>query len=138
MIKDIHHVGLVVRNLKETIETLAAVFGFEVATVVDDLAGTFRSCLLHADGTHLELIEPLDGQGSIAKFLENKGGGLHHVSLLVQDLDAELRVLKAKGVQLVDEEIKQVGHLRATFVHPASLQGILVELIEKTNQTVGN
>jgi methylmalonyl-CoA/ethylmalonyl-CoA epimerase len=80
----------------------------------------------------LELLEPTSPESPIAKFLEKRGPGLHHVCLDVEDVDAALAKLKAAGVRLVNETpFDGAGGCRVAFVHPASTGGILLELSEK-------
>lgn len=83
-------------------------------------------------GQRLEVLIPSpDGAGPIAKFLEKKGAGVHHVALTVEGLDQLLESLKAKGVRLIDERPRQgAHHTRIAFVHPESTGGLLVELVE--------
>ena len=79
----------------------------------------------------MELIRPLDPEGAVARFLESRGEGLHHVAFEVDDLDAALADLRERGVELIDERPRTGlgGHLVA-FVHPRSANGVLTELVE--------
>ena len=80
----------------------------------------------------LELLEPAGKNSPIAKFLEKRGPGLHHVCLEVRDIDSLLAKLKAAGVKLVNEQpLEGAGGCRVAFVHPSSTGGILVELSER-------
>lgn len=135
MVKCVHHVGIVVKSIEETFEVFAEVFGFKMSRVVVDPAGTFRSCLVSANDARFELIEPLGNQGTIARYLETKGGGLHHVSLEVDDMETALASLKNRGVCLINQDAQTVGDLKVAFVHPVSVQDILIELVEKTDST---
>ncbi len=82
--------------------------------------------------SHVELLEPTSPDGPIAKFLEKKGPGIHHLCLDVSDIEAALARLKAAGVKLVNETPFDGAHnCRVAFVHPASTGGILLELSEK-------
>ena len=87
------------------------------------------------NGANLELLEPTSDDSPIAKFLDKKGPGIHHVCLRVEDLEAKLKELKASGVRLINEEPKQGAHgCRIAFVHPKSTGGILLELSEKVGE----
>lgn len=101
-------------------ETLTVMF----ATTVSDTTPP--------SGQRLEVLVPSpDGAGPIAKFLEKKGSGVHHVALTVRGIDALLDALKAKGVRLIDERPRHgAHHTRIAFVHPESTGGLLVELVE--------
>lgn len=80
----------------------------------------------------IELLEPLDPEGTVARFLERRGTALHHVAFRVPDIEAALAHLKAQGLRLIDEEprIGARGH-RVAFVHPKSTQGVLMELVQR-------
>lgn len=82
--------------------------------------------------SRLELLEPTSADSTVAKFLEKRGEGLHHVSLSVPDLAASVAKLKQDGVRLVSDEIKMgAGGHRYVFVHPSSAGGVLLELVER-------
>ncbi len=85
-----------------------------------------------AGESHLELLEPTAAESPIAKFLEKRGPGIHHVCLDVADIDATLEKLKAAGIRLINETPIDGAHgCRVAFVHPAGTGGILLELSEK-------
>lgn len=79
----------------------------------------------------VELLEPTDPQGTVARFLERRGSGLHHVAFRVPDLEAALSELAATGIRVIDEvpRIGARGH-RVAFLHPGSTQGVLIELVQ--------
>jgi len=80
-------------------------------------------------GATLELVEPLSPESPIGKFLDARGAGLHHICLLVTDIDAALAALKAKGVRLIDETPRTGAHgSRIAFLHPSSANGLLIEI----------
>ena len=79
------------------------------------------------------MLEPIGSEGGIAKFLETRGGGLHHISLQVDDIDKEIEQLKAKGVKLLGDKPAQPSEdSRVIFIHPSSVGGILIELMERS------
>ena len=126
----LHHVGVVVADLDAALARYAALgFGggdrFEVPEQ-RVVAATFRIGL-----GYLELIQPTDPEGPIARFMAKRGEGLHHVAYRVPDLAAALRRLAAAGVRLIDEAPRQGAHgWRIAFVHPESCHGVLTELVE--------
>ena len=78
------------------------------------------------------MIEPISSEGTIARVLEKRGGGLHHVSLEVDNIDEEIKSLRTKGAQLLSEKpIEATKEARVIFVHPNSTEGTLIELIER-------
>ncbi len=131
MIKKFDHVGLAVTSTDETVALLSKLFGFEVAETREEAAAGFKSTLISSSGVTLELIQPVGPQGMIQKFIEKRGGGLHHISIQVDDLDGEMKRLKALGVQFASEEAAQVDDSRVIFIHPRSTGGLLVELVQR-------
>lgn len=133
----LHHVGIAVRDGDRAAALWRALLGLEETARyrVDEfgVVAAFLAPLADAgagdpDGL-LELVQPLDETGAVARFLERRGPGLHHVCFEVADLDSALRALAERGVRLVDEKprIGAGGH-RVAFVHPASAGGVLLEL----------
>ena len=131
MITDIDHVGIVVKNLDEMTVMLSEIFGFKLTEEIVAPNGEFKSAIVSNGNTRLELIQPLGPHGSIAKFLDQKGGGIHHLSFAVADIERELRTLEAKGVRLVNDKPLAVASTLVAFVHPSSTEGVLVELIQR-------
>jgi methylmalonyl-CoA/ethylmalonyl-CoA epimerase len=135
MIEKIDHVAMVVRNTDETVELLSRLFGFEVGDVLTDGEAGFKSTMILKSAVTLELIEPTSPEGTMQRFLEKRGGGLHHISIRVPDLDEEIKRLRAKGVQFVSEEPIQVNDFsKVIFIHPRSTNGLLIELAQKDRE----
>ena len=126
----IDHLGIAVPSLAEAVKAWEAL-GFRVEAVHDVPSEKVRIAFLPVGESQLELLEPTDPSSAIARFLE-KRSGLHHVCVLVEDLEATLAELKARGVQLVDET-PRVGAdgSRVAFVHPKAAGGVLLELKEE-------
>lgn len=128
----INHVAHVVPDLDEAIETYGQRFGMTV-TVREVLPeqGVEAAALDAGGGTAVELIQPIDPDGGVARFLAQRGPGLHHVAYEVSDLVAALAELTASGVRLIDTQPRRGlgGHLIA-FVHPQSTGGVLTELVQ--------
>jgi methylmalonyl-CoA epimerase len=130
MIKKIDHIGIVVKSTEELVEVFSRLFGFRVTESLTFPEQGFKSTLISQGGVTIELIEPIGPTGIIQRFMEKRGGGLHHISLQVDNLEQEMKVLKAKGVKLLSEEPQQITESsKVVFVHPSSVGGILVELI---------
>jgi len=125
----IDHLAVAVPSLAEAVAAWEAL-GFRVETTYDVPSEKVRAAFLPIGESHLELLEPTDPSCVIARFLE-KRSGLHHVCLLVDDLDAALAEMKARGVPLLDETPRVgAGGCRVAFVHPRGASGVLVELKE--------
>jgi methylmalonyl-CoA/ethylmalonyl-CoA epimerase len=136
MIKKIDHVGIVVKNVEQTVGMLSKTFGFELSETVVAPNGEFKSVIVKNGDTRLELIEPLTAEGGIAKFLERKGdGSIQHVSFRVDDIENEIGTLKAKGMRLLGDKPAVIGPASVIFVHPGSTGGVLVELIQRAGGT---
>ncbi len=131
MIKKFDHVGLAVKDTAETAALLSRLFGFEIGEILVDREAGFKSTMISNADVTLELIEPVGPQGMIQKFIEKRGGGLHHVSIEVADIDEEIKHLRGQGVQFVNEEPALVSGSRLMFIHPRSTNGLLIELKQK-------
>ncbi len=130
MILKIDHLGIAVRDMAEAVRAWKAL-GFHVEAVRDVPTEKVKAAFLPIGESHLELLEPTDPTSVIAKFLE-KRSGLHHVCVLVDDLEKSLAELKAQGVQLIDETPRVgAGGCRVAFVHPKAAGGVLLELKEE-------
>ncbi len=129
MIKKIDHIGIVVKNTEELVGVLSRLFGFRVTESVAFPEQGFKSTLVSQGEVTIEVIEPVGPTGIIQRFMEKRGPGLHHISLQVDNMEQEMKALKAKGVQLLSEEPQQVTESsKVVFAHPSSVGGILVEL----------
>ena len=125
----IDHLGIAVRDLEEAVRTYRTL-GFEVESVHEVPTEKVRAAFLPVGESRLELLEPTEPGSVLARFLE-KRSGLHHVCLLVEDIEASLAALKAAGVALIDERPRPgAGGSRVAFVHPRAADGVLLELKE--------
>jgi methylmalonyl-CoA epimerase len=126
----VDHLGIAVSNLAESVAAFEAL-GFGVEATHEVPTEKVRAAFLPVGESHLELLEPTDPTSVIARFLE-KRKGLHHVCVLVEDIDAALGEMKARGVRLLDETPRVgAGGCRVAFVHPSSAAGVLLELKEE-------
>ena len=126
----VDHLGIAVKDLAEAVRAYAAL-GFAVESTHDVPTEKVRAAFLPVGESRLELLEPTDSTSVIARFLE-KRSGLHHVCVLVEDIEAALAELKARGVPLVDETPRPgAGGCRVAFVHPRGAAGVLLELKEE-------
>ena len=135
MIEKYDHVAMVVPNTGETVELFSRLFGFETGDVLTDSKAGFKSTMILKSAVTIELIEPIGPEGTMRKFLDKRGGGLHHISIRVSDLEGEIKRLRAKGVQFVTEEPIQVNDFsKVIFIHPRSTNGLLIELSQKERE----
>lgn len=126
----IDHLGIAVPSLAEAVKAYEAL-GFSVEATEEVPTEKVRVAFLPVGESRLELLEPTEAGSVIARFLE-KRSGLHHVCVLVEDVDAALVELRAKGVPLIDQAPRPgAGGSRVAFVHPRAAGGMLLELKEK-------
>jgi methylmalonyl-CoA/ethylmalonyl-CoA epimerase len=131
MIKGLDHVAIAVNNLHEALEVFENKLGLtlEKSKVVEEQR--VKTALLLAGKTKIELLEPTDKESGVAKFLEKRGEGIHHVALSVSNIEDHLKELKQKGIALIDEK-PRVGMEggKIAFLHPKSTRSVLIELVE--------
>ncbi len=134
-LKNIDHIGIAVQNLAESLTFWQSALGVELHGIEEVTEQKVKTAFLPVDDTEIELLEPTSSDSPVARFIEKRGEGLHHVAIRVDDIDAALAELKAKGVQLIDETPRRgAGGTRIAFVHPKATHGILLELCERTGQ----
>lgn len=130
----LYHVAIAVENLDEAEKLYQTALGLNVThrEVIEEQGVKASMLEPHDGGTAIELLEPLDENSPIAKFLDKRGEGIHHICFWVDDLEASLNRLKEEGVRLIDESPRKGAHYtKVAFVHPKALNGVLIELAEK-------
>lgn len=128
MIEKIHHVGIAVHDLEESLKFYRDTLGLHVHaqdTVADQ---GVTAALLTIGESEIELLQPLSADSPVGKFLERKGEGLHHICFQTPDVDAELEEIKKKDVPLVDQKPRKGLAGMICFLHPKASRGVLVEL----------
>ena len=133
------HVGIAVRDLAAASRTYSTLLpgAFCVGPVHEVPAQGVRVSFLTGAGTKLELLEPLNDDGPLARFLARRGEGLHHVCFAVASIEAELARLAAAGAALVDRTPRPGHGGRVAFIHPRAGHGVLLELLEREDLTDG-
>ena len=125
----IDHLGIAVKDMTEAKRAYEAL-GFRIESEHDVPTEKVKAAFITVGESHLELLEPTDPSSVIAKFLE-KRSGLHHICVLVDDIEKSMAEMKAAGAQLLDEVPRiGAGGCRVAFVHPKSAAGVLLELKE--------
>ncbi len=132
----IDHLGIAVKSLAEA-RKFYEKLGLEVMPEETVEAEKVRLAMVPLGESRIELLEPTSPDSTIARFLDKRGEGLHHVALQVDDLSGTVERLKASGTRLISDEIKvgAGGHLYV-FVHPSSTGGVLLELVKDAPQGV--
>ena len=133
MFVGVDHVGVAVKNLDEAIGVYRDVLGFKLEGVHVLTERKVKVAFFSTGGeTHIELLEPLGSDSPVAKFLESRGEGIHHVAVRVNDIESVLTELKNKGVTLIDDKPKAGAEgAKIAFVHPKSTKDVLLELVER-------
>lgn len=127
----IHHVGYVVADLDAALAALQATLPLEVTVRETMTAQGVEALMCEGAGGAVELIRPLDPDGAIARYMAARGEGFHHVAFTVDDIEAALDDLRARGAELIDEHGRRgLGGHTVAFVHPRSTLGVLTELVE--------
>jgi methylmalonyl-CoA epimerase len=132
---ELDHLGIAVRTLEEGLRFYEQLLGMQVTrreTVESERVNVAMLPLTRSSsGSRIELLEPMDADSTIAKFINKRGPGLHHIALRVDDLRTTVERLKSEGVQLLNEPATGAGGHMYVFVHPASTGGVLLEFIQK-------
>jgi len=132
MSPSIHHIAIVVRDLDAALDFYRDALGLEMTDRRQVPEEGVEIAFLPAGEGEIELLRPLDEESGVARFLEKRGEGLHHVCLAVDDIDASMQRLQATGAQLLSDEPRVDAHgTRYAFVHPKSAHGVLLELYER-------
>ncbi len=127
----LHHVGIAVESMFEALGFYEGRLGMTVVErrVLSDRA--LEIAFVQAGNTLLELMHPTQPDTTVARFLERRGPGLHHLCFGTPDIDAHLRQLREGGVELIDEVARPGAHGDVAFIQPSSAHGVLVELIQE-------
>ena len=126
----IHHVAVVVRDMQAALRFYHDTLGLALDSIVPIPSDGVRIAFLPVGPTRVELVEPVDPATGVARFLETRGEGFHHVCFEVPDVAAALAALEASGVELIDHAPRPGAEGPVAFLHPRSCHGVLVELIE--------
>lgn len=129
MITALDHIAIAVPDLDKAIRRFMEDFGITYDGTEEVEAAKTTTAFFPIDGTQIELVHPLRGEGPIAKYLEKKGGGIHHLSFRSDNIEEDVARLKAKGYQFLSDEPQPGAHnCRVIFIHPKSCDGVLIEL----------
>jgi methylmalonyl-CoA/ethylmalonyl-CoA epimerase len=131
MIVGLDHIAIAVSKLDETLRIYEKVLGLKLEKIRVVKEQKVRVAFLSVDESQIELVEPTAPESAVAKFIDKKGEGIHHVALKVTNIEGVLKQLKEEGIALVDEK-PRVGAEggKIAFLHPKSLKNVLIELVE--------
>jgi len=130
--RHINHVCIAVLNIEETLVFYENLFGVtksgEIETIEDQ---GVKAALVRVGASQLEFIQPIDNENGVAKFIERRGEGVHHICFEVDNLESKLNDLDLAGVQLIDKEPRDGLSGTIGFIHPKSTRGVLIELVDQ-------
>ena len=130
-VKQINHVAIVVEDIQASLGFWRDALGLELHELRDVPVAQSKIAFLPLAGSEIELVQPTSDDSGIAKYLAKRGPGMHHVCLEVDDIDGMMQILKAKGIQLINEEARVAADgKKYAFIHPKSTGGVLVELYQ--------
>jgi methylmalonyl-CoA/ethylmalonyl-CoA epimerase len=131
----IEHIGIAVKDLQASIKFYENILGLKCYAIEEVKDQKVKTAFFKVGQTKIELLESTEPDGPIAKFIEKKGEGIHHIAFAVDDVEASLKEMESKGVQLIDKQPRKGAEdLNIAFLHPKSTGGVLIELCEKTTK----
>lgn len=126
------HIAIAVRDMKLAVEDFEAKLGIPCERIEDVPDEKSTVAFFDVGGAHLELITPLSPDSALTRSLEQRGEGLHHICLEVEDIEATVAVMRAAGLRTVTEKPNiGAGGSKIIFVHPKAMHGVLIELVQK-------
>jgi methylmalonyl-CoA/ethylmalonyl-CoA epimerase len=129
----LEHIGIATRGIDEAVGFWRDALGIDIIETEEVEDQKVRVAMLPIGESRVELLEPTSEDSPIAKFLEKRGPGIHHIAIRVEDIRATLARLKESGARLIDEAPRYgAGGCLVAFIHPASTGGVLLELVEHT------
>ena len=130
-ISHIEHIGIAVNSLEAAIPYYENILGLKCYSIEEVVDQKVKTAFFKVGDAKLELLEPTSPESAIAKFIEKKGEGIHHIAFAVDGVANALAEVEEKGVQLIDKQPRKGAEgLNIAFLHPKSTQGILTELCE--------
>lgn len=137
MIKKVHHVGVVVRDMEQAMGFYRDLLGLPVDKIETIHEQGVKAALLTLGDSEIELLEPTVTDNGVARYLERKGEGLHHICFEVDDVERDLSALKDRGTEMIDQQTRIGLAGRICFLHPSAMDGALVELCQPLDDEPG-
>jgi len=133
--KKVEHIGIAVKNLDDTMSFYDDVLGLEKLSVETVESQGVNIAFFKTGETKIELLEPINDDSPIAKFISKRGEGIHHMAIEVEDIEAKIEDMNEKGASFIgDEPTEGADDMKVIFVHPKSTNGVLLELCEPMNE----
>lgn len=130
MITKINHIGIAVNSVEDTVKLYTDVLGLKLKTVITVEDQKVRTAIIPVGESKIELVESTDPEGPIAKYVQKRGEGIHHLALEVSNIQEALKILEKKGIPLIDKKPRMgVEDTNIAFLHPKGTK-VLIELVE--------
>ncbi len=130
MIKKVHHVGIVVRDMEQAMRFYRDTLGLSVHKLEAIPEQGVSAALLTLGDSEIELLQPVQPDTGVARYLDRKGEGLHHICFEVDDVQGDLDTLKSRGIEMIDQTPRVGLAGRICFLHPNAMDGALIELCQ--------
>jgi methylmalonyl-CoA/ethylmalonyl-CoA epimerase len=134
MIKKIHHIAIAVNNINESAALFEKLLGVKAHIVAVPAQKVNEAVFKVGGGVEISLVEPAGPDSTVAGFLAKRGEGLHHVAFEVDNVNRELKTMENKGIRLIDKEGREGAAGQIGFLHPGSVHGVLVELVQPSKK----
>ncbi|PLR68045.1 methylmalonyl-CoA epimerase [Bacillus sp. UMB0893] len=132
MINKVDHIGVAVRSISRVLPFYERTLGLKLVGIESVEEQKVKVAFLKIGNTKIELLEPTSDESPVAKFIEKRGEGIHHLALGVDDIKKRIEELKENGIKMIDETPRNgAGGASIAFLHPKAANGVLVELCEK-------
>jgi methylmalonyl-CoA epimerase len=129
--KRINHVFIAVNSIEETAKLYTDVYGMESSVIISSLQLGLRSQKIFTGNAYIELVQPLDQNNAVARFIRERGEGLYLIAIQVQNLPAAVKALEEKGARVIGKDMAALpDHGAGVFLHPKSTHGALIRLLE--------
>ena len=130
--RHMNHVCIAVLDIEETLEFYENLFGVTKSGEIENIEDQgVKAALVRVGASQLEFIQPTDNENGVAKFIDRKGEGVHHICFEVDNLESTLKDLDLAGVQLIDKEPRDGLSGTIGFIHPKATRGVLIELVDQ-------
>jgi len=134
MLTKVHHVGVVVRDIDQAMRFWRDTLGLDIHKLQMIEEQGVKAALLNLGDSEIELLEPVVTDNGIARYLDRKGEGLHHICFQSDDVERDLTALKFKGVEMIDQQTRVGIAGRICFLHPTAMDGALIELCQPLDE----
>lgn len=135
MVKSVDHIGIAVKSIEQSLPFYTDILRLPLLRIEQVAIQKVKVAFIQAGETKLELLEPTSEDSTIAKFIEKRGEGIHHVALGVDSIEERIEEMKENGIRMIDEKSRPGAHgTQVAFMHPKSAGGVLFEFCEKRGE----